>query len=81
MTEQQNTAAAGGVATPGRPAGDDVHLRYAAERAQRQLTIGAIRADLEAQPSPRSVLSAARRWCAEITAMADAMAKQRRDTA
>ncbi|QFZ75071.1 hypothetical protein GFH48_18965 [Streptomyces fagopyri] len=60
---------------------DDVRLRYAAERAQRQLTIDSIRADLEAQPSPRSIQAAARRWCNEITAMAEALAKQRRSTA
>ncbi|MFC8201309.1 hypothetical protein ACFUTV_38820 [Streptomyces sp. NPDC057298] len=59
---------------------NEMRVRYAAERAQRRLTIGAIRADLEAQPSPRSVLAASRRWCAEITAMADAMAKQLRNT-
>lgn len=62
------------------PVGDEVRVRYAAERAQRQLTIDAIRADLEAQPSSRSALAAGRRWCAAITAMADAIAKERRTT-
>ena len=59
---------------------DDLRLRYADERARRRLTVDAIRADLEAQPSPRSVLAAGRRWCAEVTAMADAIVKQRRNT-
>lgn len=85
MTDQDDTETVEGaqlVGAPGRPASeDDVKVRYAAERARRRLTIGAIRTDLEAQPSPRSILAAGRRWCAEITAMADAMAKQRRDTA
>ncbi|MFJ4785480.1 hypothetical protein [Streptomyces sp. NPDC088794] len=63
-----------------QPPDDDVRLRYAAERARRQLTIDAIRADLDAQPSPRSVLAAGRRWCNQVTAMAEALAKQRRST-
>lgn len=63
------------------PPSDDTRLRYAAEQAQRQLTLDAIRADLEAQPSPRSVLSAGRRWCAAITAMADAVAQAQRRAA
>jgi hypothetical protein len=62
------------------PNEDDARVRYAAERARHQLTVAAIRADLEAQPSPRSVLAAGRRWCNEITAMAEALAKQRRNT-
>jgi len=68
-------------AHPDQSPSDDIRLRYAAERAQRQLTLDAIRADLEAQPSPRSVLSAGRRWCAAITAMADSVAEQLRKAA
>jgi ATP:corrinoid adenosyltransferase len=60
---------------------DDTRLRYAAERAQRQLTLAAIRADLQAQPSARSVLAAGRHWCADITAMADAVAQALRKAA
>ncbi|MFC8429878.1 hypothetical protein [Streptomyces sp. NPDC057253] len=60
---------------------DEIRLRYAAERAQRQLTLDAIRADLEAQPSTRSALAAGRRWCAAITAMADDVAQQKRKAA
>ena len=66
---------------PDQSPSDDIRLRYAAERAQRQLTLDAIRTDLEAQPSPRSVLSAGRRWCAAITAMADSVAEQLRKAA
>lgn len=68
------------IAQPPEPPSDETRLRYVAERAQRQLTLDAIRADLEAQPSPRSVLSSGRHWCAVITAMADDVAKQRRKT-
>ncbi|MEV8546265.1 hypothetical protein [Streptomyces sp. NPDC051572] len=63
------------------PPSDHTRLRYAAERAQRQLTLDAIRADLEAQPSPRSAQSAGRHWCADITAMADAVAQALRKAA
>lgn len=63
------------------PPSDDTRLRYVAERAQHQLTLDAIRADLEAQPSPSSVLSAGRRWCAAVTAMADSIAQERRKAA
>lgn len=55
--------------------------RYAAERARFQLTLDAIRADLEAQPSPNCALSAGRRWCTAITSMADDVAKNLRKTA
>ncbi|MEV6546396.1 hypothetical protein [Streptomyces sp. NPDC051665] len=68
-------------AQPPKPPSDDVRLRYAAERAQRQLTLDAIRADLEAQPSARSVLTAGRQWCAEVTVMADAVAQALRKAA
>lgn len=63
------------------PPSDDVRLRYAAEQAQRQLTLDAIRADLEAQPSARSALAAGRRWCAAVTAMADEVAQALRRAA
>jgi hypothetical protein len=66
--------------SPEQPS-DETRLRYAAERAQRQLTLGAIRADLEVQPSARSALAAGRRWCAAITAMADQVAQQKRTAA
>jgi hypothetical protein len=66
---------------PPEPPSDDTRLRYAAERAQRQLTLDAIRADLEAQPSPRSVLAAGRRWCAAVTATADSVVQERRKAA
>lgn len=64
----------------GQPVDDEIRIRYAAERARHQLTLDSIRADLGEQPSPRSVLAAGRRWCAQITAMADVVAKELRDT-
>ncbi|MFE3495300.1 hypothetical protein ACFXOS_19875 [Streptomyces sp. NPDC059175] len=50
------------------------HLRLAAEQARFHVTLGAVRADLEAQPSAKCVRAAARRWCNAITAMADEIA-------
>ncbi|MDX3578667.1 hypothetical protein [Streptomyces sp. FL07-04A] len=35
------------------------------------MTLGAVRAHLEEQPSPRAVRTAARRWCVQITAVAE----------
>lgn len=55
------------------PAGPDDDARHAAnaERARWELTLGSIRADLEAQPSTRSIRAAARRWATAITHIAD----------
>ncbi|MET9583628.1 hypothetical protein ABZY10_11010 [Streptomyces sp. NPDC006539] len=56
------------------PAVDDQgaqHLALTAEQARFHVTLGAIRADLEAQPSDICLRAAARRWQQAITAMAD----------
>ncbi|MFD6684197.1 hypothetical protein, partial [Micromonospora parva] len=50
------------------------HLALTAVQARFHVTLGAIRADLEEQPSPMAVLNAARRWNYAITAMADEVA-------
>lgn len=57
------------------------HLAIAAVQARFHVTLGSVRADLEEQPSRTSVQAAARRWCNAITAMADDVAQQMRDTA
>ncbi len=54
--------------------------RRNAEQARFHITLGSVRADLEEQPSPACVHSAARRWCAAITAIADEISKQKRST-
>ncbi|TKA11737.1 hypothetical protein [Actinacidiphila oryziradicis] len=46
-------------------------LRLRSEQARRELTLGAIRAHLEEQPSPHSIRACARRWCTAITNLAD----------
>ncbi|MET9516420.1 hypothetical protein [Streptomyces sp. NPDC002994] len=56
------------------------HLGLTAVQARFHVTLGAIRGDLEEQPSPMCVRTAARRWCDEITAMANEITQQPRDT-
>jgi hypothetical protein len=57
------------------------HIALSAIQARWHVTLGAIRADLEEQPSPMSVRTAARRWAEAVTAMAEEIATQMRNTA
>ncbi|MCX5170555.1 hypothetical protein OG616_21420 [Streptomyces antibioticus] len=50
---------------------DEFRAQWARERARREMALGSIRAHLAEQPSPRSVRAAARRWCTQITALAE----------
>ncbi|MGY4917484.1 hypothetical protein ACWD9K_20070 [Streptomyces sp. 900116325] len=52
------------------------HLALTAEQARFHITLGAIRADLEAQPSDICLRAAARRWTDAITQLADELAGQ-----
>lgn len=54
------------------------HLALVAEQARFHVTLGAIRADLEAQPSDICLRAAARRWQQAITAMADELTQLKR---
>jgi hypothetical protein len=54
------------------------HLAVVRPRARFEVTLGAIRADLEEQPSNRSIRSAARRWHDAITALTDELIAERR---
>ena len=56
------------------------HLTLAAEQARFHVTLGAIRADLEAQPSEMCLRSAARRWQQAITQLADELGQQLKNT-
>lgn len=60
------------------PREDDTRAHYNHERARFHLTLGAIRADLEEQPSPSQVRAASRRWIEAITQMTDELAKEQR---
>ncbi|MFD5874047.1 hypothetical protein [Streptomyces sp. NPDC060322] len=56
------------------------HLALTAEQARFHVTLGAIRADLEAQPSELCLRAAARRWQDAITNLADELGQQLRNT-
>lgn len=72
---------------PHRPAVPPVQLHYletpvttrsrpegAAEHADQQAVLDLIRAELAEQPSEETVRAVGRRWCQQVTAMADAIA-------
>ncbi|AGP56161.1 hypothetical protein [Streptomyces rapamycinicus] len=54
--------------------------RHTRERARFTLTLGAIRAALEEEPSERAIRAAAKRWHEAITAAADETAAKLRRT-
>ncbi|MFH8528143.1 hypothetical protein ACH4GE_06910 [Streptomyces tendae] len=60
---------------------DDLYLQRAAERGRHEVVLGSIRAHLEEQPTPGAVHGAARKWGADITALAEDVAKHKRRTA
>jgi hypothetical protein len=60
---------------------DELYEKRAAEKALHEMVLDSIRHDLEAQPSPLSVLTAARNWCSRITAAAEDIARAKRSTA
>ncbi|MFF9861121.1 hypothetical protein [Streptomyces tendae] len=57
----------------------DLRERWHRERARKEITVGAIRSHLEEQPSSQSIRACARRWCADITSLADAVIKARQN--
>jgi hypothetical protein len=60
---------------------DHLYVQRAAERALHEMVLDSIRHDLEQQPSPLTVLTAARNWCSRITAAAEEIARAKRSTA
>ncbi|KUN03948.1 hypothetical protein AQI95_21145 [Streptomyces yokosukanensis] len=58
---------------------DQFRQQWARECGRRTAVLGSIRAHLEEQPSPRTIRTAARGWCAQITAMADDVITARRN--
>lgn len=60
---------------------EDLYLKRAAERGRHEIVLGSIRAHLEEQPTAGGIQAAARKWCADITALADDLAKARRKAA
>ncbi len=54
--------------------------RANAERARHEITLGAIRAHLEEQPSPAAARAAGRRWNTAITQLTEEIATAMRTT-
>lgn len=70
-----------GECTPDEPVRlvpDDLYLKRAAERGRHEIVLGSIRAHLEEQPTAAAAQAAARRWCADVTALGDEIAKTKR---
>ena len=63
------------------PDDDDLYVQRAAEKALHEMVLDSIRHDLEQQPSPLTVLTAARNWCTRITAAAEEIAREKRKAA
>lgn len=61
--------------------GDQLYVKRQQERALHELVLDSIRHDLEQQPSPLTVLTAARNWCSRITAAAEDVAEAKRKAA
>lgn len=62
-------------------AADELYVQRAAEKALHEMVLDSIRHDLEQQPSPLTVLTAARNWCTRITAAAEEIAREKRKAA
>lgn len=60
---------------------DELYVQRAQERALHEMVLDSIRHDLEQQPSPLTVLTAARNWCTRITAAAEDIAQAKRKAA
>ncbi|MFD5297190.1 hypothetical protein ACFWJU_18525 [Streptomyces mutabilis] len=60
---------------------DGQYVQRQQERALHEMVIDSIRHDLEQQPSPLTVITAARTWCNRITAAADEIAQAKRKAA
>lgn len=67
--------------TDDQPETGDQYAQRAAERALHEMVLDSIQHDLEAQPSPLTVITAARNWCTRITAAAEDIARAKRSTA
>ena len=68
-------------ATLDQPSEDELYVQRAAERALHEMVLDSIRHDLEQQPSPLTVITAARNWCNRVTAAAEEIAQAKRKAA
>lgn len=60
---------------------DELYARRMSEKALHEMVLDSIRHDLAQQPSPLTVLTAARNWCNRITAAAEEIAREKRKAA
>ncbi|MER8004954.1 hypothetical protein [Streptomyces sp. NPDC094149] len=58
-----------------------LYVQRASEKALHEMVLDSIRHDLQQQPSPLTVLTAARNWCSRITAAAEEIAREKRKAA
>lgn len=57
--------------------GDEAWLKLQAERAERHIILGRIRASLEAEPNGRAIRASARRWSGYISCLGETVATER----
>ncbi len=55
------------------------HLAVVRPRARFHITMGALRAAFEEEPSPRAVRSCLKRWISAATQVADEVIREKRD--
>lgn len=58
---------------------DELYVKHAQERALHEMVLGSIRHDLNQQPNPSAIRSAATRWKNAITNLADELINTRRN--
>jgi len=60
---------------------EELYVRRAQEKALHEMVLDSIRHDLEQQPTGPSAQAKARIWCAHVLAIADDVARSKRETA
>jgi hypothetical protein len=58
---------------------DELYVKRAQERALHEMVLGSIRHDLNQQPTPSAIRTAATRWKNAITQLADELINTRRN--
>ncbi|MFD9319315.1 hypothetical protein ACFWDQ_16725 [Streptomyces sp. NPDC060053] len=58
-----------------------LYVQLVGEKALHEMVLDSIQHDLRQQPTPLSVLTAARNWCTRITAAAEDIAQEKRKVA
>ncbi|AKN70595.1 hypothetical protein QR97_12830 [Streptomyces sp. PBH53] len=63
------------------PSEDELYMKRQQEKALREMCLGSIQHDLEQQPTASSAQAKARVWCAQILAIAEDVAAEKRKAA